>query len=288
MTGPRRPPRLMLVTSRDRARGPLPDLVARAVAGGVDAVQLREPDLPADARHTLASEVREAIAGRADLLINGDLDLAADLGAGVHLPEAGPDPATARTRLGPQALVGRSVHSVAAARSTGVEVDYVLAGHVYDTVSKPGRTPLGLDGLSPIVVASPAPVLAIGGITLEQAAAVMATGVAGLAVIGAITDATDPARAAADLRAAIDDAWEERMNTPLTAETATDITATINGKPTTLVSGTTVQDFISSKGFTAQMVIVELNGEILPRTEYLSTVIADGDRLEVVHAVGGG
>src|SRR5690606_6844522 len=132
--------------------------VAQAISGGVDAVQLREPDLPAAALHALATEVRHAIAGRADLLINGDLALAAALGAGVHLPEAGPDPATARRQLGPRALLGRSVHSGDAARSTGVEVDYVLAGHVFATVSKPGRPPLGLDGLRPIVAASPVPV----------------------------------------------------------------------------------------------------------------------------------
>lgn len=278
----------MLVTNRARATRPLPDLVTRAVAGGVDAVHLREPDLPPAALRALATELRAAIAGRAALLINSDLGLAADLGTGAHLPEAGPDPAAARRQLGPGALLGRSIHSVAAARSTGVAVDYVAAGHVFATVSKPGRPPLGLDGLRPIVAASPAPVLAIGGITSGQAAAVMATGVAGLAVIGAITDAADLTRAAADLRAAIDLALEERMHTAPTTGAATGITATINGKPVPLAGGTTVNDFIASKGFTAAMVIVELNGTILPRADYPATTITDGDRLEMIHAVGGG
>ncbi|MDP9364196.1 MAG: thiamine phosphate synthase, partial [Chloroflexota bacterium] len=83
----RRAPRLMLVTDRRRAKRPLPELVAAAVAGGVDAVQLREPDLGPGERLELAGELQAVVGGRAALLVNGDAATAAALGLGLHLPE---------------------------------------------------------------------------------------------------------------------------------------------------------------------------------------------------------
>ncbi len=81
------------------------------------------------------------------------------------------------------------------------------------------------------------------------------------------------------------------MSQPRTVETvepATEITVTINGKPVTLPEDATITGFITDKGFTAEMVIVELNGEIVPRPAYPETPLRSGDRLEIVHAVGGG
>jgi thiamine biosynthesis protein ThiS len=179
-------------------------------------------------------------------------------------------------------------------------VDYLLAGHVFATVSKPGRPPLGLDGLGAIVAASPAPVLAIGGITGERVAAVIAAGAAGIAVIGAISEAADPGRAASELRDELDRALarqrerEQVMGQPgsldLTqAEAALSaMTVTINGRPVEVPAGTTVAGFITGKGFTAEMVIVELNGVIVPRSDYSATEMRGGDQIEIVHAVGGG
>lgn len=291
-------PRLMLVTDRRRARRALPELVRAAVAGGVDAVQVREPDLAPAALRALARELREVIGGRAALLINREAALAAELGAGVHLPEAGPDAGDVRRQIGPAALLGRSVHSAAAAAgATGV--DYLLAGHVFATVSKPGRPPLGLDGLAAIVAASPVKVLAIGGITVERVAATIAAGAAGIAVIGAISAAADPGRAAGELRAAIDQALalkrdrdlEQAMGQPGSLDLAPDVaamTVTINGRAVDVPAGSTIDGFISGKGFTAEMVIVELNGAIVARADYAATVLRAGDQAEIVHAVGGG
>ena len=168
-------------------------------------------------------------------------------------------------------------------------MDYLLAGHVFATVSKPGQPPLSLAGLGAIVAASPVPVLAIGGITPERVAATLAAGAAGVAVIGAIAEADDPHHAASDLRTAIERAREQ--STVKQAEampTTAEITATINGRPTALPATSTITAFITGKGFTPEMVIVERNGEIVPRPAYATTVIEAGDRLEIVHAVGGG
>ena len=280
---PARVPRLMLVTDRHRSARPLPDLVAAAVAGGVDAVQLRESDLPPAELLNLANRLREVVAGRAALLVNGDARLAADLGLGLHLPERGLATAEARRLLGAdRLLLGRSVHSPAAA-AAAAGADYLLAGHVFATAAKPDRPPLGLAGLGQIVAATWAPVLAIGGITPDRVAEVMATGATGVAVIGAIAEAPDPERAAAALRQAVDANMEDEMDA-----TPQSVVISVNGKPVEVEPDTTVTDFLADKGLRGAMAIVELNGAILARRAYDSTVFAPGDQVEVVHAVGGG
>ena len=87
--------------------------IAAAVAGGVDLVQLREKDLPAGHLLKLAGAIKEAIGRSALLVINERVDVAATLTAdGVQLGEDAMPVAAARRILGPEALIGRSVHSV--------------------------------------------------------------------------------------------------------------------------------------------------------------------------------
>lgn len=284
-------PRLMLVTDRRRSRLPLPELVAAAVAGGVDAVQLREPDLSPTKRAALAERLREAIGGRAALLVNGDAATAAELGIGLHLPEEAMATAEARRLVGTRPLLGRSVHSAAAA-TAATGADYLLAGHVFATASKPGRAPIGPDGLRRIAEVAWEPVLAIGGIGVERVPAVVAAGAAGVAVIGAIADAVDPERAAVALRSAVDEALGEETDVAEAAATQTHedgaIRVMVNGKPVELEPETTVTDFLDDRGLRPTMVIVELNGTIVARSRYDETPLRSGDAVEVVHAVGGG
>src|SRR3954447_14036102 len=120
---------LMLVTDRRRAHLPLPELVRLAVEGGVDAIQVREKDLSVEDLLCLTAQAIEAAAGRAWVVVNGNFDVAKQLGIGVHLPEAGPRVDEARARLGDAAIVGKSVHSPEAA-SEAQGADYVIAGHV--------------------------------------------------------------------------------------------------------------------------------------------------------------
>ncbi len=278
----------MLVTDRRRARWALPELVAAAVAGGVDAVQVRERNLGAEELAVLSRRLREVIAGRAALLVNDEPRLAVALELGLHLPDRGVDLAQARRWIGGERLLGRSVHSAAAAAASGA-VDYVLAGHVFATPSKPGRAPIGLTGLHRITAAAPVSVLAVGGITAERIPAVLRAGAVGVAVIGAIADATDPERAAAALWAAIDESLEDDMPSVQTDSTARgSIEILANGKPAKVAPGISLAAFLAGKGLTAGMAIVERNGEIVDRTAYAATVLAPGDQLEVVHAVGGG
>jgi thiamine-phosphate diphosphorylase len=215
-------PRLMLVTDRRLTEGrALEDVVCLAVAGGVDTVQVREKDLDDDALLQLVHTLVRAVEGRARLLVNDRPALAAVAGVGLHLPEAAPPPARSPHRIAgqrPQArpwpLLGRSVHGVDAARRALAEgVDYLIAGTIMASESKPGAPLLGLDGLRRVVAAAhPTPVLAIGGLHATHVPAVLATGAAGIAVQRAILRAPDPATAAHALRTAVERASGARKD----------------------------------------------------------------------------
>lgn len=113
-------------------------------------------------------------------------------GMGLHLPAAH---ATVPREDIP--LLGRSAHDEEEVQRAAAEgVDYLIVGTVFPSASKPGREPLGLDGLARLTaLASPLPVFAIGGITPARVASVLATGAHGVAVCGAILDVADPAAA---------------------------------------------------------------------------------------------
>ena len=201
-------PRLMLVTDRRTVgRRDLMQIAGAAVAGGVDAVQVREKDLPDDELTALAERVQRAIEGRAAVLVNGRPAVAKLLGAGLHLPGDAPAPAQ---RDWP--LWGRSVHSTEEALRRAEEApDYLLVGPVYPTDSKPGHPGGGLSLIEATARAvAPLPVLAIGGIEAINAGAVIAAGAAGVAVRGAILDASDPERTARAIHAAATEALPQR------------------------------------------------------------------------------
>ena len=283
----------MLVADASRARLPLLDLVTRATVGGVDAVYLRDTVESGDDLATLIQSLRMRIGDDVALLVNGGPEVALTTRSGLHLRERDTTPAAARDVLGPHVLIGRSVHSPDGAIAAA-GADHVLAGHVYPSASKPGMPPLGLAGLVNIVAVAPCPVIAIGGITPERVREVIQAGAHGVAVIGAIAEADNPRAAAKALRVAVDRALQEHQEeTPMTSDAnavSPDSTVEIivNGKASSVPSNATVHDFLVSMRMTDAMAIVERNGEIVPRGNYGDTPLLAGDRLEVVHAVGGG
>lgn len=197
-------PILMLVTR------PMPDdalirVVAQAVAGGVDWVQVREKDAPVARLDRLLTRLRKVVGERARFLVNPPSGWAGGASAdGLHLPEAGHSIEVARHSVGPTALVGRSVHSLDAAHRAEAEgADYLVAGQIFATGSHPGEPPRGLPFLEVIAGQVSLPVLAIGGITPENAAACLRAGAAGVAVLSGIMDAADPRSAAAAFRRAL-------------------------------------------------------------------------------------
>jgi thiamine-phosphate pyrophosphorylase len=176
---------ICLVTDRRRCE-PVAQ-AAQAAAAGIDLIQIREHDLEASALAAMVSAVLAAVRGTATrIVVNDRLDAAIACGGhGVHLRADSIPPADAR-RLTPRGfLVGRSVHSVDEAVKAAESVDYLIAGTVFATSSKPeGHALLGTDGLREIVRSVRVPVLAIGGVTRGRLAEVAAAGAAGIAAIG--------------------------------------------------------------------------------------------------------
>ena len=206
--------RLNAIVDPERAGGH--DLVALArllAEGGATLVQLR--DKTSDTRRMIekARAIKAALAPlNVPFVINDRVDVALAARAdGVHV---GPDdmaPADARALLGPEAIIGVSIKNTAAAEAAPVGVfDYAGVGGVYATLSKQqDNPPIGPEGLARIAAvlrrrAPNVPVVGIAGIDAGNAAAVIAAGADGVAVISALSFAPDPAAAARALRAVVD------------------------------------------------------------------------------------
>ncbi len=182
-------------------------LIRKAVRGGATLVQLRGK--------AWTDRQFLSVAGRAlkllrpagiPLIINDRADIARAAGAaGVHLGQTDLPAAAAREILGRHAIIGVSAVTSRDAREAGAAgADYLGVGPVFLTRSKDDAgVPLGLGGMQRIRRATKLPVLAIGGIDAENAAAVVGAGADGVAVISAITAAADPEGEAARIIEAI-------------------------------------------------------------------------------------
>ena len=188
-------PPLLVVTDRRQARRGLPETVGAALNAGCRWISLREKDLPDDEQVPLARLLLPLTRRHgAALTLHGEAELAKLAGVdGVHL-SSGADPAAARVLLGPEKLVGVSIHTVTEAEAIDpATVDYALAGPAFETVSKPGYGPeIGRKGLAEMARACRVPLLAIGGINTLRVAEVLAAGCAGVAVMGGVMRAADP------------------------------------------------------------------------------------------------
>jgi thiamine-phosphate diphosphorylase len=182
---------MLVLTDRSQSRRPLPEVVAAAVQGGARWIVLREKDLPTPERAALAGTLRAILApvgGR--LVVAGTDPLGGDA---VHLGAADPRPERVP-------MVGRSCHDADEVDRLSTE-DYATVSPVFVTDSKPGYgPPLGLAGLGRLAARTGKPVLALGGIDgPAHAAACLAAGGAGVAVMGAVMRASDPAALVASL-----------------------------------------------------------------------------------------
>lgn len=198
---------LHMITDGMKQDDELREIVANALYGGVDVIQLRYKSAAALDIYTLGELIHPVIKEyNAGLLINDRLDVALALRSdGVHL--AGKSlPVGAAKEIAPKNMIlGCSVHSVDDAKRVEEQgANYVTFGHVFATHSKPGLPPRGVESLQEVVDAVSIPVLAIGGITADNIDQVLATGCAGVAVIGAISQETDPEKAARQLRDKMD------------------------------------------------------------------------------------
>lgn len=199
--------RLYLVTDRRWLMGrDLVDCVEEAVLGGVTLVQLREKDLDSRSFFQLAGRMK-ALTDRygISLIVNDRLDIAQAVDAvGVHLGLDDLPVATVRKILGPEKIVGASAATVEEALRFEKEgADYLGVGAVFETATKLGNESVSLADLRSIKRAVNIPVVAIGGIKAENAAAVMQTGVDGVAVVSSILAMPDVREASIRLAAAV-------------------------------------------------------------------------------------
>lgn len=208
---------LYLIVDPRRCEGRAPlAVVEAAVAGGVTAVQLRDKQGSTRRLVHEARRLKAWLAGRAvPLLVNDRVDVALAAAAdGVHLGQDDMAPADARRLLGPDAVIGLTVRSLAEARAAPRDVvDYVSIGGVFATASKDNpEPPCGLEGLRRIAAALDMPRVAISGIDHGNAADVIGAGVDGVAVISAICAAPDPRAASAALAATVLGARQRKVS----------------------------------------------------------------------------
>jgi thiamine-phosphate pyrophosphorylase len=199
-------PPLLVISDRSQARRPLVEVAEAAFAGGCRWFSLREKDLPAAERGALLAEL-VALGRRygATIMAHDDIDAVEATGAaGVHLP-GGSDPAPVRRRV-PEGLIGVSAHSAAEATALlRAGADYVTLSPIFLTDSKPGYGPaLGPDTLAAAAANAPGPIIALAGITPENAAQCLAAGASGIAAMGEIMRAANPEATIRRLLAAIE------------------------------------------------------------------------------------
>jgi thiamine-phosphate pyrophosphorylase len=178
------------------------DVVAAALAGGVDIVQLRDKDADDAAFLAAARRLRE-ICAAVPLILNDRARLVADAGAdGVHVGEDDAPPEDVRALLGPGAIVGISTHDRAeVGAAAGRGASYVGLGPMFPTGTKRlTRTPQGAALVRAVAGATDLPVFPIGGITAARLPQLVEAGATRVAVSSAICRAQDPREAAADLR----------------------------------------------------------------------------------------
>ena len=173
-------------------------ILKELIRGGATWVQIRDKETPvrellADLQRCAEFSARNAV----QLLVNDRCDLVMTCGAdGVHLGQGDLPPAGARRVLGPGRIIGYSTHTLRQVRaSERLPVDYIGFGPVYATATKEASSPVvGLAGLRRACREATRPVVAIGGIGLDQVREVLEAGAASAAVISALMRAKNLAR----------------------------------------------------------------------------------------------
>jgi thiamine-phosphate diphosphorylase len=197
--------------ARPHGREPEP-LLNAAMGSGAWMVELRDREQP---RHAIERSGRTfrrlADTYGANFIVNDDPHLAVELRAdGVHVGQDDMDPAEARQIVGPDAIVGLSTHSREQIEAAGnAPVDYISVGPIWETPTKEGRPPTGLDLISAAAEIAPVPWFAIGGIDRKNVREVLEAGAERICVVRAIRDADDPRAAARALFEAVDPAAKD-------------------------------------------------------------------------------
>ena len=198
--------RLYVVSDGRREQGDLPEFLVAILETGVDLVQLREKEAEASDLIRWGMVFKEATEAHGALFIVNDRpDVAMALDAdGVHLGQDDLPPDVARRILGPDGIIGVSTHSSDQFDAAPLEADYLCAGPVWETPTKPGRPAAGLDLVRYAAKSGEErPWFAIGGINEENLPEVVDAGAGRIVVVRAVTQEADAMGAVVKLKAGL-------------------------------------------------------------------------------------
>ncbi|MFP4140253.1 MAG: thiamine phosphate synthase [Phycisphaerae bacterium] len=205
--------RLYVLVTSSMCPGCVRDRVRSALAGGADAIQLREKDVSDATFLAMAAELRELTDEMGKLFIVNDRpDIAAIVGAdGVHVGQGDISVPEIRRLLRPGAIIGKSTHSVAQAKAAVNEgADYIGIGPVYSSTTKKDLPDVvGPEMVSKVCQAVELPVVPIGGIAAANVKEVVAAGAKRIAVASGVMAVDDPKQAAVELLTMMEDAAKE-------------------------------------------------------------------------------
>ena len=179
------------------------NIIEEAIKGGTTIVQLREKTASTKEFYDLALKVKE-ITSRYDvpLLINDRIDIALAVDSeGVHIGQDDMPAGIAREIIGEDKILGVSASTVEEAKKAEIDsADYIGSGAVFPTATKDDADSVSEEELKEIVDSIDIPVVAIGGITVENASTLKGSGIAGFSVVSAIMSAEDPKEASGKLK----------------------------------------------------------------------------------------
>ena len=187
-----------LVTDSRLTRRSVREDVELAVAAGCGIVQYRVKDTPTRVMVEEARALMDICRGRALMLVNDRVDVALAAGAdGVHIGQDDMAYADARRLLGPDAIIGVTVHDAAeASEATRLGADYLGLSPIFDTGTKADAGHgIGVDAIPPVRAITGLPIVAIGGINTGNTASVIRAGADAVAVVSAVVAADDPGAA---------------------------------------------------------------------------------------------
>ena len=200
------PPQLHLVTDSRLGKRELLGAVEAAAHNGVDWVQVRDHSSTARELFELSRRIVSICRPLGvRVAVNDRLDVALAVAADAVQLGSRSLPIAVAKRIAGRMLIGASVHTLSeAAEAESDGADWVTFGHFFPTDSHPNEPCRDIAELKIVAKAASIPVIAIGGIGVDQVSTVVEAGAGGIAVISAILDAPEPARAAGEIRSALD------------------------------------------------------------------------------------
>lgn len=177
---------LYAITDSELLKGKLLPYVEAALKGGAKLLQYRDKSSD-DARRLREAEALRELCNRygAALIINDDAELAARLGVGLHLGQGDGSLSVARALLGRKAIIGGTCHAQLALAETAAKegASYVAFGRFFNSSTKPGVPAADIELLDAARAQITLPIVAIGGVTLDNAPALIAHGASMVAVV---------------------------------------------------------------------------------------------------------